>query len=407
MGADRARQYRQESEHGSGRRAMPGSSPTPIFLQCRAIEREHSPGPRSALRIRARPRPARLTPCAVRRAGSPASAAMASASRPKSRGGTRKPVSPCRTTSRQPGDVRRDKRPGCRRQPRAVPSAAPRHRWTEALLSLRGAIRSRTSATGPSHSIPGSAVDGRQFLRRSASRRLSGSTGPASSSWICMPRAAKRRTAATASSTPFLRSMRETSATVMIGPSGSASAAKWRGSTPDPRISAIRFASIPDRRARCGLPGSARRPRAVPSAPSQGEAPTPSGSRRKAAAKTVIGESRAQSHYRIDRRLGHSANPQTIFAGQCRRTRPASTRHGEQDPALGPVEPVRFHKSRVRRRSSPSPRRRQASGRRAKPSSRIGCCRAPEPGSPRLPQSRTRARPGRRASGASRSTNPR
>ncbi len=75
--------------------------------------------------------------------------------------------------------------------------------------------------------------------------RLSGSVGPASTSSIGRPRARSRRTAATASGTPLLRSIRATSATVTVCPGGSGSGAKWAVSTPEPRISTIRAGAMP------------------------------------------------------------------------------------------------------------------------------------------------------------------
>ena len=80
---------------------------------------------------------------------------------------------------------------------------------------------------------------------------MSGSVGPASTSSTASPSARSRRTAATASGTPLLRSMRPTSATLTLGPPGfaigSGSGVKCAVSTPEPRIRTRRDRSIPSR----------------------------------------------------------------------------------------------------------------------------------------------------------------
>ena len=105
----------------------------------------------------------------------------------------------------------------------------------------------------PSQTTPGSAASAAR-VRSSSELGLSGSVGPASISSTASPSARSRRTALTASSTPLLRSMRPTSASLMTGPSrdaprkgglGSGSGAKCAVSTPEPRIRTSRAGSIP------------------------------------------------------------------------------------------------------------------------------------------------------------------
>ena len=105
---------------------------------------------------------------------------------------------------------------------------------------------------------------------RRANRGLSGSVGPASTSSTASPSARSRRTEATASGTPLLRSMRPTSATLMLGPpgfaTGSGSGAKCAVSTPEPRIRTRRGRSIPSRASASRSSGFCTMMRASPAA---------------------------------------------------------------------------------------------------------------------------------------------